>query len=132
MDAKEVKPETLHARYEGGWYFCWLIERRDTPEPQWFGADCLWHKDANDAEWFARKSDAETSAAECPHDVVVCEHGFDLGESRARTSHDALVSQNKALRAACDAAMQCIGELSPTQARVEVAQMLQAALARSE
>lgn len=33
-----------------------------------------------------------------------------------------------ALVAACDAAMQCIGELSPTQARVEVAQLLQAAL----
>ncbi len=72
----------LNARYDHGWYYCWLIERRDTPEPQWFGADCMWHKNANDAEWFARKSDAEKSAAECPHDVVVCEHGFMLEDRR--------------------------------------------------
>ena len=43
-------------------------------------------------------------------------------------AHSALLSQNERLAKACDAAMQCIGELSPTQARVEVAQLLQAAL----
>jgi hypothetical protein len=39
-------------------------------------------------------------------------------------SHDALV-------AALEAAEQCIGELSPTQARVEAMQMIQAALSQS-
>lgn len=75
----------MNARYENGWYYCWLIERRDLPQPEWFGADCFWHKNANDACWFARKEDAEQSAGECPHDVIVCEHGFDF-------SHDAHVA----------------------------------------
>lgn len=41
----------------------------------------------------------------------------------------AIRAQRSALAAAADAAMQVIGELSPTQARVEVARMLQEALA---
>lgn len=40
-----------------------------------------------------------------------------------------LIEAAPALLAACEAAWNCIGELSPTQARVEVGQMLQAAIA---
>jgi hypothetical protein len=68
-----------HARYAAQWYFCWLIERRDTREPMWWTAGCTWTTNANEALWFARKQDGEASAGECPHDVVVCEHAFDLG-----------------------------------------------------
>ncbi len=43
-----------------------------------------------------------------------------------------LMAASPALLAACEAAWNCIAELSPTQARVEVAQMLQAALAKAK
>lgn len=69
-------PARTNARYEGDWYFCWLIERRDTPEPQWWTTGCTWTKTAHEALWYSRKSDADADAGECPHDVVVCEHGF--------------------------------------------------------
>jgi hypothetical protein len=72
-----------NARYEGNWYYCWLIERRDRPQPEWWTAGCAWTTNAHDALWFARKSDAETEAAECPLDIVVCEHGFMLEDRRA-------------------------------------------------
>ncbi len=41
------------------------------------------------------------------------------------------VNAHDELLEAAQAAMQCIGELSPTQARVEVAQLLTAAIARA-
>lgn len=70
----------LNARYDNGWYYCWLIEWRDGPPPQWLGA-YTWETDANKAIWYARKSDAD---AVWNHDLkgtskaVVCEHGFQL------------------------------------------------------
>ncbi|QQE08819.1 hypothetical protein IC580_22210, partial [Cupriavidus sp. ISTL7] len=42
-----------------------------------------------------------------------------------------LIAAAPELFEAAAAAMQCIGELSPTQARVEVAQMLQSAIAKA-
>lgn len=68
-----------NARYENGWYYCWLIERRDVPQPEWLGA-YDWVQDANDAVWYSRKSDADEVAGDLIHDhrVVVCEHGFML------------------------------------------------------
>src|SRR3954469_5550634 len=69
----------LNARYDGNWYYCWLIERLGTSQPQWWGADCTWKKNAQDAEWYARKADAEEVAGEMAEDCYVCEHGFDMG-----------------------------------------------------
>jgi len=72
----------LNARYERNWYYCWLIERRDGSVPRWLGAHS-WVTDANEAIWYARRSDAEAIVA---HDlkgvpkIVVCEHGFDTHE----------------------------------------------------
>lgn len=68
-----------NARYEGNWYYCWLIERRDLPQPEWLG-EYDWTKDANEAVWYARKSDADKIAGDliADHRVVVCEHGFML------------------------------------------------------
>lgn len=43
----------------------------------------------------------------------------------------ALINASPELFEAAKAAMQCIGELPPTQFRVEVAQMLQAAIAKA-
>lgn len=68
----------MNAHYEGNWYYCWLIERRDRAQPEWWAADCTWTTDAKAALWFARKSDADTEAGECPLNVIVCEHGFML------------------------------------------------------
>lgn len=64
----------------------------------------------------------------------VCETGVgqDYDEHFARMEADArLIAAAPELFEAAEAAMQCIGELPPTQARVEVAQMLQAALAKA-
>lgn len=55
------------------------------------------------------------------------------------TQHDelwhanaSLIAAAPALLEAAEAAMNCIGELSPTQARVEVAQLLTAAIAKAK
>jgi hypothetical protein len=68
-----------YARYSDNWYFCWLIERRDVPQPEWLG-EYGWVKNANDAIWYARQSDAEKVAGDLQIEgrVVVCEHGFAL------------------------------------------------------
>lgn len=71
-----------NARYDNGWYYCWLIERRDMPQPMYWTEGCTWSQYAGEALWYARWSDANAAAGECPHDVVVCEHGFDLGGAR--------------------------------------------------
>ena len=36
----------MNARYENGWYYCWLIERREGPQPTWLG-EWSWETDAN-------------------------------------------------------------------------------------
>jgi hypothetical protein len=96
-------PTPPNARYSGRWYFCWLIERRDGSQPRWLG-EYTWVTDANEAIWYARKSDAD---AVCDHDlkgsskVVVCEHGFDLGDSAPINSHDALIAENARLQQRC-------------------------------
>jgi hypothetical protein len=80
LNALRSRPgEGMNARYENGWYYCWLIERRDGPQTRWLG-EYTWVTDANQAIWYARKSDAD---AVCDHDLkganaVVCEHGFAL------------------------------------------------------
>lgn len=87
----QVTDERLNARYADGWYYCWLIEWRDGPQPKWLGAS-TWVTEANEAIWYARKSDADSVWA---HDlkrttkVVVCEHGFDL-RLRTAPSPDAM------------------------------------------
>lgn len=77
--------ERTNARYEGGWYFCWLIERSDGPQPTWFTADCTWTTNAHEALWWARKEDAEASAGECLDDARVVEHGFAIEPAAERT-----------------------------------------------
>ncbi len=72
-----------NARYSNGWYYCWLIERRDRPQPEWLGVDITWEKDAHKAFWFARRSDADKVAGEMLGiDCLVCEHGFMREEPR--------------------------------------------------
>src|SRR4051794_23626695 len=70
----------LYARYDvtGGWYYCWLVERRDRSQPQWMCNDGTWTTDAHKAQWFARRSDADEVAGEIVGDAVVGEHGFML------------------------------------------------------
>lgn len=68
----------MNAHYDGDWYYCWLLERRDMPQPMWWTVDCTWTENAHEALWFARREDAERNAGECQHDVMVCEHGFAL------------------------------------------------------
>lgn len=71
--------EALYARYENGWYYCWLIERRDRPQPEWWtdGPYCTWTTDAHNAMWYARRDQADAMASEMTDiDVFVCEHGF--------------------------------------------------------
>lgn len=71
-----------NSRYEGNWYYCWLVERRDRPHPEWWNGD-FWVREAKDALWFARHCDAENIVYAYTHwgkpkDVVICEHGFML------------------------------------------------------
>jgi hypothetical protein len=70
--------ERTNARYEGNWYFCWLIERRDMPQPMWWSAEQEWTTEADKALWYARRSDADREASEMLQDVILCEHGFML------------------------------------------------------
>lgn len=69
-----------NARYEGDWYYCWLIERRDGPQPRWLG-EYAWETDANKAIWYSRKADADAAQRHqlggVPN-IFVCEHGFVL------------------------------------------------------
>lgn len=53
------------------------------------------------------------------------------GDRETVRANARLMSAALQLLEAANAAMQCIGELSPTQARVEVAQMLQTAIAKA-
>jgi len=79
-----------HARHEGRWYYCWLIERRDGPQPTWLG-EWSWEADANKAIWYARESDAEAARnhqLKGVRNIVVCEHGFML--ERAAAPDDSL------------------------------------------
>ena len=68
----------MNARYDNGWYYAWLIERRDLAQPEWWSTACTWTTNAHEALWFARESDAQAEAAECWEDVRVVEHGFQL------------------------------------------------------
>lgn len=72
-----------NARYEHGWYYCWLIEKHAAPE--WWGVNGF-VEDARRACWFARREDADKFASEMLTDVRVCEHGFALNgpESTAK------------------------------------------------
>lgn len=71
----------LNARYERNWYYCWLVERRDRAQPHWMCNDGTWTTDANKAQWFARRSDADEVAGEILSEAIVCEHGFMLDKS---------------------------------------------------
>lgn len=72
--------------------------------------------------------------------AIACVHGSGKrGVSSASKAYAEMFEANAhliaaapALLEACEAAMQCIGELSPTQARVEVAQMLTGAIAKAK
>lgn len=70
--------QQVNARYEGNYYFCWLIERRDMARPMWWSAEQEWTDDAHKALWYARRSDADREAGEMVCDVILCEHGFML------------------------------------------------------
>ena len=54
-----------------------------------------------------------------------------LGGDEESKANARLIASAPALLEAANAAMQCISELTPTQARVEVAQMLQNAIAKA-
>jgi hypothetical protein len=62
---------------------------------------------------------------------MVCGVQDDNGGDAAQTANANLVVGAPELLEACNAAWNCIAELSPTQARVEVAQMLQAAISKA-
>lgn len=56
----------------------WLIEWRDGPQPKWLG-EYAWVTDANEAIWYARKSDADAAhkhQLKGTRKAVVCEHMF--------------------------------------------------------
>jgi S-methylmethionine-dependent homocysteine/selenocysteine methylase len=61
-----------------------------------------------------------------PKSVSAAESQKQIARANAR-----LIAAAPELLEACNAAMQCIGELPPTQARVEAAQMLSAAIAKA-
>ncbi len=91
-----------HARYENGWYYCWLVEKRGSEQPEWLDRLNRWTKDANKAVWFARKQDA--NIASClvldiidskTYQIEVCEHGFDLGSSAHRSAQVAPKGEQK-------------------------------------
>ena len=67
--------------------------------------------------------------------AVACVHGTGRATKAYAEMFEAnahLISAAPELLDACEAAMQCIGELAPTQARVEVAQMLTCAIAKAK
>ena len=72
--------------------------------------------------------------------AIACVHGSSKrGGSSASMAYAEMFEANAHLITAapelldaCEAAMQCIGELAPTQARVEVAQMLTSAIAKAK
>lgn len=71
-----------HYSIDGLWYTCWLIERRDRGDPQWWDSGG-WTKKAHNATWFARQCDAENLLMLNRHwgeptAVMVCEHAFML------------------------------------------------------
>lgn len=78
----------MNARYSGNWYYAWLIERRDHSQPLYWTVGCDWTLDPHEALWFARESDAQADAGECPHDVKVVEHGFMLERERTYEGRD--------------------------------------------
>ena len=61
--------------------------------------------------------------------LVACTTGY-FGREGAKANARLIAAAPELLEAA-RAAMQCIGELPPTQARVEVAQMLQVAIEKA-
>lgn len=76
-----------------GWYFAWLIERREQGKPpEWLTAHGQWTTDANRAAWFARKEDADVRAIFVQNkpyslpmaraEVIACEHGFDMAATQ--------------------------------------------------
>ncbi|MEL6237049.1 MAG: hypothetical protein AAFO57_00270 [Pseudomonadota bacterium] len=67
-----------------------------------------------------------------PSQVIACDGGFVAQTVGGNDEANArLIAAAPELLEAVEAAIQCIGELSPTQARVEVMQMLQAAVAKA-
>jgi hypothetical protein len=85
--------EEKYARYENGWYFCWLIERREEGQsPEWLTAHGTWTREADRAAWFARQADADMRAIfvqNKPYSlpmakaaVVACEHGFEISSAK--------------------------------------------------
>jgi hypothetical protein len=74
-----------NARYAAGWYYCWLIERRDRPQPMWWSAEQEWTDDAHKALWYARRQDADREASEMLQDVILCEHGFMIEKPQDQT-----------------------------------------------
>jgi hypothetical protein len=66
---------------------------------------------------------------------IVCDckprYGSQITSMAEVQANSRLIATAPDLLAAAQAAMQCLGELPPTQARVEVAQMLTAAIAKA-
>lgn len=80
--------------------------------------------------WTVDLGDQELASEIWAGDMIVADV---YGHVRQGSHADAyLLCAAPELLDACEAAMQCIGELAPTQARVEVAQMLAAAIAKAK
>ena len=86
-----------------------------------FGRVSFYVSQADGAPYTPDYSDVATLVAE-----TVSGERRSIQEANAR-----LIAAAPELLDACKAAMQCIGELSPTQARVEVAQMLTAVISKA-
>jgi len=90
--------------------------------------------------WHVRLSDNATPHIEhgnCMLDEVgelrnrICVMPAEVTQPFNSLANARLIAAAPDLYEAAEAAMQCIGELPPTQARVEVVQMLQAALSKA-
>lgn len=79
------------------------------------------------------KAEFENECVVFGGDRMICECYEDGEEQTDEDRANArLIAAAPDLLAACEAAWNCIAELSPTQARVETAQMLQAAIAKAK
>jgi len=114
------------------------VVRNDAEMVQWLWETCGpsdHNSEAQDRASWAEYVADEDNWTHLQQDVRRWRCTFEVGE----TGHielirllDDVARLHDSLLEACDAAMQCIGELPPTQARVEVAQLLQAAIAAAK